>query len=184
MSYIQPVNLISYKNNKLSFKGKAQTDKSKEPKEKKKLGWKKGLLLGAIATALVVEFVTRQNPERRLQQIEYEKIFSGAYEKGERLLPTLTKREEVIITEAAKGNKAAQKLMDTVRGDAEGISKYLKAKQKYENIQQYIKDGVFDKLKRGCDKTPQDTKNWLLSESARLKYSMDSLYEEFILPLG
>lgn len=184
MSSVQPISLISYKNNSPSFKSKAKTDDAKEPKEKRKLGWKKGLLLGAIATAFVVEFVTKRNPERRLRQLEYEKIFSGTHEKGERFLPMLTKREEVIITEAAKGNKTAQKLMDAVRGDGVGISKYLKAKQKYENIQSYLKDGVFDKLKRGCDKTPEDTKKWLLSESVRLKNSMDSLYEEFILPIS
>ena len=126
--------------------------------------------------------MTTRTPSVRFRRKYYEEAFSKANENIQRQLPMLTKREEVIIAEAAKGNKAAEKLMEAFDNDAEGLKKYIKAKNKFNNATKYLEEGRFDDFKRRGDSSKEETKKWFLGEIERLKQKAEALYQEYVEP--
>lgn len=195
MSYISPINLFSSKNSYMQSKKQTPAGEKAENKPKKAKETAKKIIIGTIATAVFIEFMTNRFPQRKAQKQIYESVFSNLDEKipdcrrnWKKIIPALSDREEIIITEAAKGNKTAEKLMEgiatTEKKNPEGIKKYIQARQKYENLQSYINNGLFDNLKRKRDLTIEDTKRWLASELTRLQRNVDRFYQEFIVPLN
>lgn len=195
MSYINPVNSFSQRNTYKTNEKQARPKQTENVQRKEKLSKSGKILIGVLATVAFVGFMTNRFPQRKAQKQIYENVFSNLDEitpdkrrNWTKIIPALSDREEIIITEAAKGNKTAQKLMKSIvpteKKNPKGIKKYIQARQKYENLQSYIRDGIFDNLKRKRDASIEDKKMWLYRQASRLQQNADKLYQEFIAHLN
>ena len=179
MGYLEPIN-INY-NIKTPFRGK-NTDLKPEKDENKnnRPKWKRRLVMGGLLTVVLVAIITNTNPSRKIRQREFDKFYESFDENISKGLPMLSKREEVIISEAARGNKTAEKLMNTLPHDAYDIEKYIKAEQKYQSALKYFKEGRFDYFKRKHDKNIKETQNWFNHQLEKLKQARDNLYKKYL----
>ena len=119
-------------------------------------------------------------PEKQIQK-EYEKIFSSNnIEK--RVFPAIPKRDEVIISEAIKGNNRAVKLFPTLKTEnPEAIVYTSRIKSKIERNEAMLKEGCF----RTC--TPKRSEEEVLSDEQKnlkkLKAKFNFLHKKYVLPL-
>ncbi len=178
MGYLEPINI--YNSIKTPFRGKNTNSKPENENENNRPKWKRRLVIGGLLTVALVAIITNTNPSRKIRQREFDKFYDSFDENLSKGLPMLSNREEVIISEAAKGNKTAQKLMDTLPRDAYDIEKYIKAKQKYESALKYFNEGRFDYFKRKHDKNIKETQNWFNNQLQKLKQTCDELYKKYL----
>ena len=88
--------------------------KASSNEKKPKLPWEKIITGSILFLAAASIYYSKKNPVKKQIQKESEKIFnSNNIEK--RVFPAIPKRDEVIISEAIKGNNRAVKLFPTLK---------------------------------------------------------------------
>jgi len=157
---------------KVSFSGKKDSENKKTSPAK--------IVLGVAAAALIIEGVIRYNPAKKNLTKQYLDVFDNAGKEA-RKLPTLQKRDEIIILEAAKGNKAAKKFFPTLDSEGAGIASYIKTDAKYKRKIKYYAEGHYDNYVPKLDKKDQRAEFFQKYNALAIKRA--NLYEKFIKPI-
>lgn len=155
--------------------------KASSNEKKPKLPWEKIITGSILFLAAASIYYSKKNPVKKQIQKEYEKIFSSNnIEK--RVFPAIPKRDEVIISEAIKGNNRAVKLFPTLKTEnPEAVVYTSRIKSKIERNEAMLKEGCF----RTC--TPKRSEEEVLSDQQKnlkkLKAKFNFLHKKYVLPL-
>lgn len=186
MSPVMPVNKVSYGYSAPSFKGAGRNIFNKQKitgdeREKKKLPWRK-IGLGVLIGAAAIEFVLRRNPTRRLNQKYYKSVFSKKPEGVARDFAMIPLRDEIIIKEAASGNRQAEKLFGTITPDAPKISLYIRTQEKIQHTKDHFIRGSFDSFQEHKNITAEATREKILTNLQNLQNKANELYATYLKP--
>ncbi len=160
----------------VSFRASSKSDNNKADKKK---FWGK-VILGAAATAVVVESVLRHNPVKKQTAKELNEVFKSS--QGSREFMMLAPRDEVIISEIAGGNEMARKLLPTVKCDGEGVLKYIDSVKRVDEAKQEFISGRYDFFRVG-KLTVEQTQDIFFNKLRAMKEESIGLYQKYLKPL-
>lgn len=185
MSPIAPASTAAYHSAMPNFKaGKLplpfKKDDSQTKKDKKHIPWGK-IAIGAAITAGFIEFVIRRNPTRKMQQKGYAEVFAQNADHKPRDFMMFPPRDEMLIKEAASGNREAERLFGTITPEAPHVVEYINIQKKIARAEKYYIQGRFDHFQTEHETTAQIQAKFFANLD-RLKKKAATLYSEHIQP--